>query len=141
MSFAWNLKMLREEERLTQEKLAERIGVSQKTLSSWETGRTEPTIGDVIKLCHTLNCTMERITGTKTRDIGDISFEDILVKMQSLSDKELENICSIANIIVTQRKEIEEMERKQHEHLVRIRELQEKIESLKLASEEGSHYE
>lgn len=137
MSFAWNLKMLREEEKLTQEKLAEKIGVSQKTLSSWETGRTEPTIGDVIKLCYALNCTMERITGTKTREIGDISFDDILVKMQSLPEKELNNICSIANVIIAQRKEIAEMERKQQEHLIRIKELQDKINSMKQSSEEG----
>ena len=38
MSFADNLQRLRRRERITQEELAERLGVSRQSVSKWETG-------------------------------------------------------------------------------------------------------
>lgn len=75
MSFAWNLKTARTQAGLTQGELAKKVGVSQKTLSSWETGRTDPSIEETIKLCNALDCTIETLTGTKTRATGDISYD------------------------------------------------------------------
>ena len=111
MSFAWNLKTIRSEAGLTQEELAKKIGISQKTVSSWETGRTFPTMGDVISLCRTLNCTMERLTGTKIHDIGDISFEDILVKLRSLSLRELLDLRAAVEDAISNIKRLEQIEK------------------------------
>lgn len=55
--FTENLKRLRERENLKQSELAEMIGVTNKAISSWEKGRTEPNMGMIEKLCVALNCT------------------------------------------------------------------------------------
>lgn len=44
------LKTLREEKNLTQERLAEILGVSNRTVSRWETGRNIPDFGMMIQL-------------------------------------------------------------------------------------------
>ena len=44
------LKQLRKEQELTQEALAERLGVSNRTVSRWETGSNMPDIGMLIEI-------------------------------------------------------------------------------------------
>lgn len=131
MSFAWNLKTIRSEAGLTQEELAKKIGISQKTVSSWETGRTFPTMGDVISLCRTLNCTMERLTGTKIHDIGDISFEDILVKLRSLSLRELLDLRAAVEDAISNIKRLEQIEKERAQYMEQIAKYEAEISSLK----------
>lgn len=50
MQIGQKLKNKRVEEGLSQEALAERIGVSRQTISSWENNRTYPDIGSILKL-------------------------------------------------------------------------------------------
>ena len=44
----------RKEQNLTQEQLAERLGVSNKTISKWETGKCMPDYAVVKSLCEEL---------------------------------------------------------------------------------------
>jgi DNA-binding XRE family transcriptional regulator len=44
------LKALRNEKNLTQETLAEQLGVSNRTVSRWETGSNMPDIGMVVEI-------------------------------------------------------------------------------------------
>lgn len=92
MAFADRLKYYRSINDMKQEELANKIGVSQKTISSWETGRSEPTMKEVTKLCRTLDCTVEDLTDTRARKVGEISIPDILVKIDVLGKEDLMNI-------------------------------------------------
>ncbi len=49
-TFRENLRSLRKKSGLTQIEAAKRIGVSDKTLSKWETGENDPGLSDIIKL-------------------------------------------------------------------------------------------
>ncbi|MBE7081319.1 MAG: helix-turn-helix transcriptional regulator [Clostridiales bacterium] len=49
-SFAENLKKLRLENGFSQKNLAEKLEISVKTLSHWETGYSEPSIDFILKL-------------------------------------------------------------------------------------------
>lgn len=131
MSFAWNLKTLRSEAGLTQGELASKVGASQKTISSWETGRTEPTVGDVARLCKALDCTMERLTGTKTHDISDISLDDILVRIRSLSGPELTTLRKEIEDVIHTQERIRQMEEERRKYLAQIAEYEAKINSLR----------
>ena len=42
MKFGDNLRALRRENEISQEKLAEKVGVSRQSVSKWETGETYP---------------------------------------------------------------------------------------------------
>lgn len=57
--FPIRLKEAREENKLSQYKVAEILKIKQPTIASWESGRTEPdieTIGKLAKIyCHTID--------------------------------------------------------------------------------------
>lgn len=44
------LKMLRAGANLTQEQIAEKLGISPSTWSKWENGKTFPDVADIIKI-------------------------------------------------------------------------------------------
>lgn len=46
-----NIKVLREEARLTQQELAEKINVSEETVALWEKGKLDPTSEQIRKMC------------------------------------------------------------------------------------------
>lgn len=52
-----NIKRVRTEKHMDQKDLADKLNVSNKTVSSWECGRTEPKMGMIEKLCQALGCT------------------------------------------------------------------------------------
>lgn len=59
----------RKEQNLTQEQLAERLGVSNKTVSKWETGKCMPDYAVVKNLCEELNVSVsELMDGEETDD-------------------------------------------------------------------------
>ena len=56
MSIGNNIKKFREMSGLTQDELGIKMGVSGKTISSWEINRTEPKIGMIEKLSAYFGC-------------------------------------------------------------------------------------
>lgn len=65
MSFSENLKMLRKEQKIGQQELAEKINVSAKTVSHWETGYTEPSINQLILLANFFEITIDEMVDRK----------------------------------------------------------------------------
>lgn len=62
MRFGQNLQYFRKMRRgMTQEDLAERIGVSRQTISKWETGEAFPEIEKAMELCGIFSCTMDAL--------------------------------------------------------------------------------
>ena len=59
---AQNLKILRSEQKISQKDLAEKLNVSFKTISHWESGYTQPSLELL----------------TMLRDIFDTTYEDLL---------------------------------------------------------------
>lgn len=51
-----NIKKLRENHKLTQDELGNKLGISGKTVSSWENGRSEPKMGMVEKMANIFGC-------------------------------------------------------------------------------------
>lgn len=46
---------------MTQAELGKRIGVTASNISSWEVGRTEPTVRQVIQIANVFNCSVRDI--------------------------------------------------------------------------------
>lgn len=59
--FGDNLKRLRNARGLSQDELAAKLDVSQKTISSWETNRTEPNMGVVQQIADFFNVTTDEM--------------------------------------------------------------------------------
>ena len=56
----------RKEKNLTQEQLAEKLSVSNKTISKWETGKCMPDYSIVEQLCEELGITLSELMDMKS---------------------------------------------------------------------------
>ncbi len=56
MNYGERISQLRQNKRLTQKELAAKLYVADRTISSWEMGRTEPSLEMVVKLSEVLEC-------------------------------------------------------------------------------------
>lgn len=62
MSFGQNIQFLRKMHKgMTQEELAEKMGVSRQTISKWELDGTYPEMDKVIELCKLFSCSMDKL--------------------------------------------------------------------------------
>ena len=66
MNLADNLKKLRKDNNMSQEDLADKLGVSRQSVSKWESGQAYPEMDKVLQLCKLFNL-----------DINDLLNEDI----------------------------------------------------------------
>ena len=69
MGFADNLKNLRKEQKIGQKELAERMSISVKTVSHWETGYTEPSINQLISLANFFEITIDDLVERNNKKI------------------------------------------------------------------------
>ena len=82
----------RKEQNLTQEQLAEKLGVSNKTVSKWETGKNMPDYSVVEQLCQVLNISVgELIAGKEKEQREDNSSYEEKIALLSYKIKQLEN--------------------------------------------------
>lgn len=58
-----NLKEIREEKNLQQKDIAKSLNRTPACISSWETGKTEPSIDDIIKLADLLEVSTDYLLG------------------------------------------------------------------------------
>lgn len=63
MNFSETLKYLRRNKNLSQEKLAEDLGISRQAVSKWENGLAEPDTSNLIKLAELFNVSLDELTG------------------------------------------------------------------------------
>ena len=57
----------RKEQNLTQEQLAQQLGVSNKTISKWENGKCMPDYSIIQRLCEALHCDASGADGRRGR--------------------------------------------------------------------------
>lgn len=78
----------RHEKNLTQEALAERLGISNKTISKWENGKSVPDYAIVDTLCAELDMTVAELLGGKEQTPQNAeNTEMLLYKLQELEHK------------------------------------------------------
>lgn len=63
MRVANYIQLARTQLHLTQEYLAENIGVSRQAISRWENGQAQPSARNMIKIAALLNVTVDQLTG------------------------------------------------------------------------------
>ena len=80
----------RRAQNLTQEQLAQQLGVSNKTISKWENGKCMPDYSIIQKLCDTLDVTLpelmdgEDAEDSSVRVYDDVQVLDLLRRTQEL---------------------------------------------------------
>lgn len=84
MKFGDNLRDLRKSKKISQEKLAEKIGVSRQSVSKWECSEAYPEMNNIFKLCEIFHC---KINDLVREDLIDIDSLDEEIKMNIVKFK------------------------------------------------------
>ena len=61
MTLGENIKKQRERLKLSQEYVAEQLGVSRQAVSKWETGQSEPTAGNLVQLAKVFEISLSEL--------------------------------------------------------------------------------
>lgn len=88
MSFGQNIQFLRKMHKgMTQEELAEKMGVSRQTVSKWELDATYPEMDKVVELCKLFSCSMDKLVR-----------EDISMINEAYSNIRVEEVASFSYV-------------------------------------------
>lgn len=73
MNFCNNLQKLRKNKNISQEQLAEELGVSRQAVSKWESGASYPEMDKLVLLCKIFNCNLDDLINKNITQIEDLS--------------------------------------------------------------------
>ena len=76
MKFGENLQKLRKEKGISQEQLAEQLGVTRQSVSKWESGNSYPEMDKIVAICNLFHCDMDVLINkdiTEEREKKDAS--------------------------------------------------------------------
>lgn len=75
MKFGENLKNIRKSKNISQEYLAEKLGVSRQNVSKWETGENFPSMNNIMCLCEIFKCKINDLVHEDFTDIESLDSE------------------------------------------------------------------
>lgn len=75
MKFGENLKNIRKSKNISQEYLAEKLGVSRQSVSKWETGENFPSMNNIMCLCEIFKCKINDLVHEDFTDIESLDNE------------------------------------------------------------------
>ena len=75
MKFGENLYNLRKKQKISQEKLAEKIGVSRQSVSKWENGTAYPEMNRIFELCKIFHCKLNNLVNDNILDFDSLDEE------------------------------------------------------------------
>lgn len=87
MKFGDNLKQIRKSKNISQEDLAERLGVSRQSVSKWETGENYPSMFNIMCLCDIFKCKINNLVHESMPEFDSLDEE---IKMSVVKFKENE---------------------------------------------------
>lgn len=103
MNIAKNIRILREMHDMEQQDLAEKLNISNKTISSWECGRTEPRMGMIEAMCEVFGCKKTDIIDGVNPNATD-NAEKFTTMFLQLSQEQQEDVIGYMEYISTKRK-------------------------------------
>ncbi len=112
MKFNENLKYLRKNEGLTQEKLAEKLNVSRQAVTKWESGEAIPDIVNLKQISILFGVTIDQLLGDektknattlekKLKDLPLFIFGLVIVIVTTIFDFGIDNGAAIALIFIS----------------------------------------
>ena len=71
MKLSENLKQIRKENNLSQEQLAEKLGVSRQAVSKWESGQSYPEMDKVLLICKLFNYNIDELMNENVKEVNE----------------------------------------------------------------------
>ena len=72
MNLADNLKKIRKDNNLSQEQLAEKLGVSRQSVSKWESGLSYPEMDKVLQICKLFNLNINELINEDIKEVNEL---------------------------------------------------------------------
>ena len=101
MKFGDNLRNLRKSKKMSQEKLAEKVGVSRQSVSKWETGDAYPEMNNIMILCKIFGCNINDLVNETLIDIDSLD-EEIkmnVVKFKKEKQTKMKNLSKAVHVL------------------------------------------
>lgn len=101
MKFGDNLKSLRKSKNISQEKLAEKVGVSRQSVSKWEVGEAYPEMSNILALCTIFHCKITDLVNDSMVDIDSLDEETKMsvVKFKKEKQKQMKGLSKAIYIL------------------------------------------
>lgn len=94
------IKQLRKEQGITQEQFAEKLGVSGRTVSRWETGSNMPDISLLVEIAEILDASIpEIINGERKNEDMEKEVREVAEKLSDYADEEKKHLLKRVEII------------------------------------------
>ena len=71
MKLSDNLKRIRKDNNLSQEQLAEKLGVSRQAVSKWESGQSYPEMDKVLLICKIFNYNLDELMNENIKEVDE----------------------------------------------------------------------
>ena len=101
MKFADNLKRIRKSRNISQEELAEKVGVSRQSVSKWETSEAYPEMNNMLELCKIFKCRLNDLVNDNMVDLDSLD-EEIkmsVVKFKKEKQKQMKGISKVLSLV------------------------------------------
>lgn len=101
MKFGENLKNLRKKKKISQEMLAEKVGVSRQSVSKWETGDAYPEMNNILELCKMFHCRINELVNDSILDVDalDEDVKSCVVKFKKEQQNKMKGLSKAISII------------------------------------------
>lgn len=112
-----NLRPLRKKSGLTMKQLGDMVGVAEVTISTYENGRSDPSIPVLCKIADILDVSLDMLVRGKEKDrLEWRSVEEIAKAFNALSDEHLEMLAQTAVAVLAERRFQARQEKEQKEN-------------------------
>ena len=98
MKFGENLYNLRIKKKLSQEKLAEKIGVSRQSVSKWENGSAYPEMNRILELCKIFSCRLNDLVNDTIIDFNSLD-EEVKMNVVKFNKEKQRKLKFVSNAI------------------------------------------
>lgn len=71
MNLSENLKRIRKDNNLSQEQLADKLGVSRQSVSKWESGLAYPEMDKVLQICKLFNLNIDELLNQNIKEVNE----------------------------------------------------------------------
>lgn len=101
MKFGENLRSLRKRKKISQEVLAEKVGVSRQSVSKWETGDAYPEMNNILELCKIFHCRINELVNDSILDVDslDDDVKSCVVKFKKDQQNKMKGLSKAISVI------------------------------------------
>ena len=99
MNFGEKLKALRTSQKMTQQQLADRIGVAKSVVSYYESGDRYPSYDVLVKIAHIFHTTTDYLLDVKKEKVIDVTGHHNHFINYALSDEDIAVVRTVAEAL------------------------------------------